>query len=654
MERGGQNYALGLKSAEFGANRCKSDSSSGLGRASRILCAVTLIMSCGVKVSFAADRAKRSAADLTEPQGSRQPSGLKLKWLENLKVSGFLQETLGAWQNPSGLRDLTPSRNSLATARSLLQVDENLTIGENNRIFAREWFVYEPPYDFNSRNNERYSELSLSAGHPASFGHFMNGFYNQFTLRDVWWESTWGPLDLYVGNQIVEWGQSIAFRVGDVVNPQDTTWALGFANLEQSHVPQWMLHPILNLPDAGPLNSNFLEAVVMPRYQPQWNYNYADGRYYDEDGVAGSVNQGFPAAMHSPSARFDVHYVDAYYPGRTALAPQPPFSLLGPFGPEGRGLIAPPFSRELYWCSSMGGVPLPPQPLNPIPATRKRACEALSNGTVNFGPLSGGLFDVGQWKIPAATISNWEEGIRLHTLIGNSELTAFYFNTFDYNPSFEWQRFTNQWRAKFMPVQYVGVTGDQPLPLPGLLAEQLPLVGRAELVYANHQPFVDFNPLNLSGVRFSDTVDMMVALDLDQAYAPWLTATGSLSANIEVQDYITMDANQSMAGGVSPFGGAAADLTETVNKNEVNALLNVGTSWWWDSVVPEWTMIFNPKGRTFLLFPSLTLTPPWTHKYFLKLQAIEILSGDKQSLGGGVFKGESLLTAQLQYNFSLD
>jgi hypothetical protein len=43
----------------------------------------------------------------------------------------------------------------------------------------------------------------------------------------------------------------------------------------------------------------------------------------------------------------------------------------------------------------------------------------------------------------------------------------------------------------------------------------------------------------------------------------------------------------------------------------------------------------------------------WTKKYFLKLQAIYVLGSDRESAGGGLFKGESLLTAQLQYNFNL-
>jgi hypothetical protein len=37
----------------------------------------------------------------------------------------------------------------------------------------------------------------------------------------------------------------------------------------------------------------------------------------------------------------------------------------------------------------------------------------------------------------------------------------------------------------------------------------------------------------------------------------------------------------------------------------------------------------------------------------VKLQAIEVMGGDRQSASGGLFKGQSLLTAQLQYNFNL-
>jgi hypothetical protein len=100
------------------------------------------------------------------------------------------------WQNPTNLANYTPSRNNLAVARSLLQIDGNYRLNENNTFFTRGWFVYEPPYSFNSANNPNYH-----VPNHASFGHMMNGYYNTYELRDAWWENKTGPLTTFIGNQ---------------------------------------------------------------------------------------------------------------------------------------------------------------------------------------------------------------------------------------------------------------------------------------------------------------------------------------------------------------------------------------------------------------------------------------------------------------------
>jgi hypothetical protein len=191
----------------------------------------------------------------------------------------------------------------------------------------------------------------------------------------------------------------------------------------------------------------------------------------------------------------------------------------------------------------------------------------------------------------------------------------------------------------------VGVTADRPLPVPAAIAEYFPAVGRAEMIYSNHNSFSDMTWYDFNGSAYSDVVKWMAAIDLDQAYAPWLTSTGNLSANLEVEDNIIMDKRKYFTVGNA--------VDEVPPKNDVSALFNIGTSWWWNDFSPTWTMIYNPKGNTFLLFPSIVLNPPWTKKYFLKLQAIEVLGSDRLSAGGGLLKGQSLLTAQFQYNFNL-
>jgi hypothetical protein len=172
------------------------------------------------------------------PQNQATESG----WLSGLHVSGYASQTFGMWQNPSTLREWTRSRNNLATSRTLLQIDENYRLNENNTFFAREWFVYEPPYAFNSASNmvqssitNQFKSFTCTANHAAcpatpqtgaiasapSSGHYFNELANNYQVRDMWWENKTGPLTTFVGNQIVVWGQSLAFRVGDVINPSD-------------------------------------------------------------------------------------------------------------------------------------------------------------------------------------------------------------------------------------------------------------------------------------------------------------------------------------------------------------------------------------------------------------------------------------------------
>ncbi|MGH7907898.1 MAG: hypothetical protein ACREP6_14840, partial [Candidatus Binataceae bacterium] len=78
------------------------------------------------------------------------------------------------------------------------------------------------------------------------------------------------------------------------------------------------------------------------------------------------------------------------------------------------------------------------------------------------------------------------------------------------------------------------------------------------------------------------------------------------------------------------------------------------TSWWWQSIAPQWVMVFNPDGNTFLLFPNIALVPPWTSQYFMKLQYIGIVSNNIQDdYTAGMFKGKNFILAQFQWNFNL-
>jgi hypothetical protein len=521
------------------------------------------------------------------------------RWLRKLTISGFMQNTSGTWLDSEAI-EYNSSKNSLSSERNMIQLDVTDELTEHDKFFLRSWAVYEPSYPF---------ETNCLDPSGATV-HCNSDYYNQYGIREVWLQHRIGPLNFFIGRQIVTWGESLAFRVGDQINPQDLSWNFGFANLEQSRTPLWMIHPILNLRPLGPLTANFLELIYVPGVDFLYTQvDLSDDSVDGEDAVAGRVNINPP----SPGGRFSVR-PDARFLVDNAgnlLAAAPPFVL-------------------------------------------------FRNGPLGVGEY----FATSTNDIPRATWGNSQIGIRLHTLAWNTEMTAFYLWSHDYgsvlklNPQF----FSPQagvviQRGDQIYPQYqsFGVTANRPLYLPGLLTG-LPLVVRVEAFYKNHEAFntfnvpgsvfVGFNPLvgSPTALTRSDEVLWLFALDLDQAYTPWLTTTGNLTANLEVM-------------GTSILSYSHRMMTETyfehIYHNNVAALVSVGTAWWWGAVAPTWTVEWNPNGQTWLFFPTLQLTPPWTNKYFAKLGWIEVLGSNQYGLDGGVFKGKSLLYAQLQYNFSL-
>ncbi len=472
----------------------------------------------------------------------------------------------------------------LEDEREQSQIDLNEAFGEHLQFFARFWGVYEPSYPF--ENDARIGAANLS------------DFYNEYAFRDLWLKIKEGGLTLFIGNQIVEWGESLAFRVGDQINPQDLSWGFGFANLEQSHRPIYMVHPIYNLPTVanGLFGSNFLEMVYAPGFDFLYNHvDYPDDRFTGQNSVAGRVD----ALPVFGSSRFGGGNDNRCRPGESLCLP-------------GGVALEPPYSYIIEKGQS-----------------------------INV-----------QWAIPRATWANSQLGFRFHTLIDNStEASVFYWRSFDYVQDayvgpVGAPGTSRRLLQKFPHYESLGATMNRPLPMPMALANELPLVMRGELFYKNHDAFSTSDRSVTSGIVNSDTLNTLLALDLDNMYVPWLTTTGTLTAHFEFQDVTILDANDKML--------QDQDVLTKVHKHEVNLLVNVGTSWYWNAIAPGMGAIYNPDGTTFLLLPNITLTPPWTDKYFMSIGSVVILGNDKYAFSAlGSLKGSSNIFAQFQYNFNL-
>jgi hypothetical protein len=537
-------------------------------------------------------------------------------FLRTLHVTGFLQNTSSTWIDSEAI-EYVPTKNSLASERNLIQVDVDDEITENDYLFARLTGVYEPSYPFeNSCSNANLGTVDCNSD-----------FYNAYGIREVWLNHRAGPLRVFVGRQIVAWGESLAFRVVDQINPQDFSWAFGFVNLENSRNPLWMFHPILNLPDAGPLSSNFAELIYVPGFDLAYTQvDYTDDAIDGQDQVAGRVNV-FPA---TPGGRFAIRTDTRSFPAGSV-----PFNNALAFAPP------------IYLVRALAGCPPP------------GLCAVVAGGEV-------GIFTT-DVAIPRATWCNSQIGVRLHTLAFNTEMAAIWLWNHEYSPliKFDPEQISapsgptvpfRQERAREIFPQYMGagVTANRPLYLPGALS-QLPFVVRAEAFYKNHAAFgtlnipgdvfVGFGPAGApSGIVRSDEVLWLFALDLDQAYAPWLTSTGNLTANLEINGTTILSYSHRMINQGS---------FEHIYHNDVSLLFSIGTSWLWGSVTPNWSNIYDPDGQMLLLFPTVQVVPPWSNKYFMKFGYVGVLGTNKFGADGGAFKGKSLLYVQFQYNFSL-
>jgi len=497
-------------------------------------------------------------------------------------ISGFFTNSTGIWGNSSALRSFGGSSgehhgsNSLAVERNWIQVDTNYVFNGNNKFFLRFWGIYEPSY--------RWEENDL-LGPGTQYDHSKPDFYNRYDVRDAFWKNTTGPLTTFFGHQIVTWGESLSFRVGDVINPQDLSWNFGFANLEQSRLPLWMIHPILSLPEFKSLGSNFVEGVWVPAWQPLYtSVDYPDGRYAGQHQVAGAVNLQPPGG-----GRFDT------YPY--------PFTIPA---------ITPPGRQAAF-----------PQVIGP----------AIPSDT---------------FHLPSDTWANSMGGLRLHSIVENAELTMLYWHghqlndtTFVVGTPATGQTFQH----RYPTLNDLGLTLNRPIYLPGKFLAEVPLVARTEAVWQDRTPFNTINIARPSAVVYSSTMNTLVALDIDNMAAPWLTRTGTITTNLEWNNFSILSPNKDMV-----YGGYA----ERWRHNEENLLFSANTSWWWGAMVLTPSAIYNPDGNTWEFFPSVVLTPPWTNKYLMTLQYVGVASNDKYSaFAGGNFRGKNIFLMQFQYNFDL-
>ncbi|MFO7963952.1 MAG: DUF1302 family protein [Desulfobacterales bacterium] len=257
-------------------------------------------------------------------------------------IDGFLRNNTGIWTENW---DYSENNDPLATFRNWFRVNLNGEFTENLKLKAEVLAVYESEY-----------HREKGAGIPANH-------YNQLDFREL--RLSWQPTPFHsirIGKQIVNWGESISARVGDVINPLDARFELGFTNLEDTRMPIWMvrgIHEFISIRSS-------LDWIYSPYWQPdRYRVNRRESSF-------GNVNSD---GSFTPIARFAAYPETRY---ESQLGTQNAVISL-PFGhpsypfPDDLGTLVVP--------GPLFGAPLETAYIGPFPA---------AEATTIFGPAFAG------------------------------------------------------------------------------------------------------------------------------------------------------------------------------------------------------------------------------------------------------------------------
>lgn len=155
-----------------------------------------------------------------------------------VRVYGWLRNNLGMFTDQI---DFAGSGNDLSTCRTWLRTYVEYEASDQISTWVALQFAHEPTYHMEkgsmSSNVHYAGEPTARSGKEYSEYRDINDVLRECFIR-------WQPSvnhGFKLGRQIMIWGEAMTQRVGDVIHPDDGRYALGFANLEDSRIPMWML-----------------------------------------------------------------------------------------------------------------------------------------------------------------------------------------------------------------------------------------------------------------------------------------------------------------------------------------------------------------------------------------------------------------------------
>ena len=503
------------------------------------------------------------------------------------EFNGFLRNNTGFF---TGNQDFTNNSNQLATERNWLRVKVDGQILPSLGVMLVGQGIFEPEYEIEDGSTVRFGE------------------YNEADLREAY--MTWKPWDehkIMLGRQIVTWGESLGFRVGDVINPQDSRFAFSFANLEDTRIPQWMVRGVHQITSA---RSSF-----------EWIFNplLTEAKYRVDPIFAEPTS----ATVSADGKTFTPGWRFAIYP-ETRL--RQPYTTTTPLAPG--QLLGVPFARSVSYYT-------------PIPFLTPADNYFTEIPVVRYKHPDGGH-----------TFKDLRFGGRTSTTIGGYQFGAFYWHTQEYTPVIErgktygsndlgaainpllaglWVVPNREYIIRYPEVNILGAYINKDMPL-GVL--------RSEVTYRPRRTYNTLDPAEPSALVKRDNLQYLLAWDIQTMFRP-LSETGTIDINLEYYgNWIIGNAKYlNVAGYLTP-----------VRKDDHTFLFNIGTGFDYDKYHVGVTFIHNVQNNGAVM-PSVKYVPDAFNKACsFELKYIGVY-GRNDFEGMGLFRQKSMVVLTSQFSW---
>ncbi len=194
----------------------------------------------------------------------------EVKLTDNLAVAGYLRQELAVHtgeKNPTPGPWTTAERNSLNLSRTFFQTEWMYNPNDTFKVFSKVKMLYDQTAALDDKLND-YNAFPLATPRYGGYLRATNDNNIDVEMSELYADASLGNLWLRLGKQQIVWGELIAARILDQINPLDLSWHLTFEpeEFENIRMAQWALRARYNVTGVTTswLDDIYLEGFLNP------------------------------------------------------------------------------------------------------------------------------------------------------------------------------------------------------------------------------------------------------------------------------------------------------------------------------------------------------------------------------------------------------